>query len=55
MTIGYEYQKTPRFNTIYCEGCANDEWFDWDYMMEITADEEGLACDICGKELGGDE
>ena len=54
MIVGYEYQKRPRFNTIYCGECIKDESLDWDWIQDITAaeaEEEELTCDICGKEL----
>ena len=52
--VGYEYQKGPRFQSIYCGECIKDESLDWDWIQDITAaeaEEEELTCDICGKEL----
>ena len=56
--VGYEYQKAPRFNTIYCGECIKHEPLDWDWIMDITAaeaEEDETVCDICGKRLKGAE
>ena len=52
--VGNEYQKGPRFQSIYCGECIKDRPLDWDFVMDISAaeaEEEELTCDICGKEL----
>ena len=54
MIIGYEYQKGPRFESVFCHRCLEPRLahFDHKWLFPIDSDDETVYCDICGRKLG---